>query len=87
MSQIPTALSGCYIRSWRDHDELSLARYANNRAVWLNLLDSFPHPYAAADARAWIDSSSRSQPEAHFAIEYEGVAVGGIGLQLHAGVL
>ena len=87
MSPIATSLPGCIIRSWRSEDESSLSRNANNRAVWLNLLDTFPHPYTPADARAWIDSSSRAQPEVNFSVEYHALAVGGVGLQLHSGVL
>jgi hypothetical protein len=39
------------IRSWCDTDVESLQRHANNRNVWLNLRDVFPHPYTIEDAR------------------------------------
>ena len=35
---------GCIIRSWRDSDRESLLRFANNRKIWRNLRDRFPHP-------------------------------------------
>ena len=62
-------------------------RNANSRRVWLNLLDTFPHPYTLEDARSWITTSSTASPELNFAIEFNGDAVGGVGLQLHSGVL
>ncbi len=37
------------LREWRESDIPSLVRYANNRNVWINLRDRFPHPYTKAD--------------------------------------
>lgn len=58
-------------------------RYANNRKVWINLRDSFPHPYTLTDAYAW---TARCQAEAtltNFAISTAAwEAIGGIGLVL-----
>jgi ribosomal-protein-alanine N-acetyltransferase len=69
------------IRLWQSGDELSLVRHANNRNVWINLRDLFPHPYTTADARHWIaDQVGRRFPD-HWAIEVEGHAVGAIGLK------
>lgn len=85
--EIATSLANCRIRSWKSGDEASLVRNANNKRVWLNLLDAFPYPYTVNDARAWIASSSTADPEVNFAIEFNGEAVGGVGLQLHQGVL
>ena len=43
--------AGLYkLRAWRPGDELSLVRYANNRKVWVNLRDIFPHPYTVDHA-------------------------------------
>ncbi len=72
----------CRIRSWRLEDEPALCRYANNRLIWLNLRDAFPHPYTSADAKRWIGSALRALPETEFAIDVEGEAVGGIGVRL-----
>ena len=73
----------CALRPWRAGDEASLLRHANDREIWLNLRDEFPHPYTAADAKEWIGFAS-SQPQlTSFAIEVESQAVGGIGLRLH----
>jgi RimJ/RimL family protein N-acetyltransferase len=70
------------IRSWRRGDLESLVRHANDRDVWINLRDRFPHPYTLTDAEAWLDLVERSRPETNFAIEVDGGAVGGVGLVL-----
>ncbi|MEO8305668.1 MAG: GNAT family protein [Betaproteobacteria bacterium] len=87
MQSIITSLPRCSIRSWRTGDERSLVENADNRNVWLNLLDAFPHPYTDADAKEWIAASSTADPEQNFAVEYLGFAIGGVGLTLHDGVL
>ncbi len=70
----------CTIRSWRPGDETSLVRHANNRAVWRNMRDRFPHPYTDEDARRWVEINTTVFPETNFAICVEGAAVGGIGI-------
>ena len=42
------------VRSWRLDDVGSMALHANNRKIWLNLRDAFPHPYAEEDATRFI---------------------------------
>jgi RimJ/RimL family protein N-acetyltransferase len=74
-------LSRCTLRPWRAGDRDSLVRHADNRNVWLNMRDRFPHPYTAADARAWIKRSSAERPFTTLAIEVDGAAVGGVGIQ------
>ena len=75
-------LTRCIIRSWRPGDEASLIHHANNRNVWRNLRDEFPHPYTEADAEEWIRKATVAIPETAFAIAVDGAAVGGIGLRL-----
>jgi len=76
-------LHNCSLRPWRAGDEASLVVHANDRDVWLNLRDQFPHPYTAADAEAWVRfASSQAQPTS-LAIEVDSEAVGGVSLQLH----
>jgi RimJ/RimL family protein N-acetyltransferase len=74
---------GFVLRPWRAGDEIPLVRHANNRKVWRNLRDRFPHPYTREDARAWI---SRIESEAgtpvDFAIVLHDEPIGGIGLEL-----
>ena len=73
------------LRPWAAPDKPNLVRCANNKAVWRNLLDSFPHPYSDADAEFWI-AHTQANPGLHFAIEFEGAAVGGIGVIPQSGV-
>lgn len=75
-------LTRCTIRPWQSGDEASLAQHANNRNVWRNLRDTFPHPYTLKDAEEWIRSASAENPSRNFAIVIEGEAVGGIGFVL-----
>jgi len=76
---IPTTLSGCSLRSWRHSDKADLILNANNRKVWRNLTDMFPHPYTEADADNWIGIANAEGRSIHLAIEFKGAAVGGIG--------
>ena len=76
-------LHNCSLRPWRAGDEASLVVHANDRDVWLNLRDQFPHPYTAGDAEAWVKfASSQAQPTS-LAIEVDSDAVGGVSLKLH----
>jgi RimJ/RimL family protein N-acetyltransferase len=70
------------LRPWKPGDEQSLIRNANNRAIWRNLRDAFPHPYTLADAKHWIEIANSTNPPCNFAIVVDGDAVGGIGLVL-----
>jgi [ribosomal protein S5]-alanine N-acetyltransferase len=72
----------CVLRPWREGDEPSLVRHANNYEIWRRLRDRFPHPYTPADAEQWIAIVERQDPQTHFAIEVHGEATGGIGLEL-----
>ena len=76
-------LQSCIVRSWQQGDQASLAHHANNRNVWINLRDRFPHPYTPDDARNWLRHVDATEPETNFAIAVGGQAVGGIGFTLH----
>ena len=69
----------CRLRRFRPEDVASVARHANDREVWINLRDRFPHPYTLDDARAWIDRLVAQPVATDFAIEVDGRAVGAIG--------
>lgn len=78
------ALSGgAAVRDWRKGDAPSLARHANDRRIWLNLRDAFPHPYGAEDARAFLRMVAAMDPRTFFAITVDDEAVGGIGYTPH----
>ncbi len=72
----------CVLRPWKEGDEPSLIRHADNYEVWRRLRDRFPHPYTRADAEQWIASARQQDPQTSFAIEVHGEAAGGIGLEL-----
>ncbi len=68
------------IRPFVREDAASLAHHANDREVWRNLRDRFPHPYTLRDAQQWLAGSCK-EPWTTFAIEVDGAAVGGIGYE------
>jgi RimJ/RimL family protein N-acetyltransferase len=74
------ALGTCVVRDWAVTDVHSLAHHANNRNVWINLRDRFPHPYSATDARQFLTHVAQQVPATVWAIEIDGEAAGGIGL-------
>ncbi|WP_295940165.1 GNAT family protein [uncultured Alistipes sp.] len=67
------------LRAWRTSDAVSLAVNANDRDLWNNVRDFFPHPYTEQDARVFIASVSEKRPPLELAIVVDGQAVGGIG--------
>lgn len=72
----------CRLRAMVPSDAASLARHANDRDIWLNLRDRFPHPYTEADAEAYIAHIATKEPTTSFAIVVDDAAVGGVGLML-----
>ena len=76
----------CFVRRWSAADQPSLVRFANNREVWRNLTHRFPHPYTAADADFWLSKLADNPAATNWAIEVDGLAVGGIGMEPGEGV-
>ena len=72
-------LKTCSVRSWDWRDRDQIVKHANNRKVWINLRDRFPHPYTVNDARRWLEMVVDQKPETNFAIAVANEAVGGIG--------
>jgi RimJ/RimL family protein N-acetyltransferase len=77
---------GGRIRSWQAGDAPSLARHADNRKIWLQVRDRFPHPYTLEAAESWVTLAPAADPETQFAIEVNGEAAGGIGVFLQQDV-
>jgi ribosomal-protein-alanine N-acetyltransferase len=71
------------IRTWALSDIDSLAKYANNRNVSINLRDGFPYPYTAEDARSFITFALAKNPTTFLAIATPQEAIGGIGISLN----
>jgi ribosomal-protein-alanine N-acetyltransferase len=78
--QLP--LNRCVVRSWQAGDLPSMVAHADNRKIWINLRDRFPHPYTAGAGRVFLKDALNQRPETAFAIAVGGEAVGGIGFQL-----
>jgi [ribosomal protein S5]-alanine N-acetyltransferase len=70
------------IRAFRAEDAEAVQRYADNRKIWLNLRDLFPHPYTIETARGFMSFLAGQKPLTTFAIATESEAVGCIGLHL-----
>jgi len=61
-------------------DAPSIAKYANNIKIWINLRDIFPHPYSLQDAQSFISHAIEANPVTVFAIANQSEAIGSIGL-------
>jgi RimJ/RimL family protein N-acetyltransferase len=70
------------LRDWQMQDASSIAKYADNRKIWRNLRDGFPHPYRIQDAEIFIERVNQASPRTVFAIATESEAIGSIGLVL-----
>ena len=86
MATLPVITNFGSIRPWSEADVPALAEYANNRKVWLNLRDGFPHPYSAENAQAFLAMVGRQDPVTFFAIATAEEAIGAIGISLHQDV-
>ncbi|XXY19772.1 GNAT family protein [Sorangium sp. So ce216] len=70
------------LRPWTPADADALAHNANDRRVWANLRDRFPHPYTREDAEGWIAfCTEHAPPGDNMAIVVDGEVAGGIGLE------
>ncbi len=74
--------SSIVIREWRSSDVEQLQSIANNRKIWINLKDLFPHPYTEQHAAIWIMACRRQKPRRWFAIAEENTLLGSIGVEL-----
>jgi RimJ/RimL family protein N-acetyltransferase len=79
-------LGNAIVRPWSLTDLPSLVHHANDRAIWQQLRDRFPSPYTENDGRAFLTMTT-SQPDVLvWAIDVDGQAVGGIGLERRSDV-
>ncbi|MDE2049658.1 MAG: GNAT family N-acetyltransferase [Gammaproteobacteria bacterium] len=85
---MPVELVGarCIVRPFVVADAASVASVANDRRIWLQLRDLFPHPYHLADAEAWISHVRSFDPPHALAIVVNERAVGAVGLELMADI-
>ncbi len=79
-------LPQCTIRPWAETDAGSLQRHANNRNVSMHLRDRFPYPYESEQARTFLGWIAKQPSPTVWAIDVDGEAVGGIGIELRTDV-
>ncbi len=76
----------CRLRPWAQSDIDALPAIANNRALWRNLRDQFPHPYTRESAEWWVNHCLSNPPDLlPLAIEVDGALAGAIGLEYGVG--
>lgn len=68
------------LRPWQLEDIPSLTKYANDKYIWNNVRDSFPHPYTEEDAESYINMNLSLPYVQNLAIVIDGEAAGGIGI-------
>ncbi len=64
------------LRKFDTSDEARLAELGNNKKIWDNVRDYFPHPYTLEDARAFIQLVQAENPMTTFAITFRNEFVG-----------
>ena len=70
------------VRLWDEGDADVLPSLANNRRIWRNLTNRFPHPYEHRDAVEWIKTANQHPEDArHMAVVADGTVVGGVGFE------
>ncbi|MBK5195810.1 MAG: GNAT family N-acetyltransferase [Proteiniphilum sp.] len=74
------------LRELMDSDIPKLVEHANNKKVFDNVRDAFPHPYTLEAAKSFKAMTDKQEPRNVFAIEYKGEYVGNIGLHLASDV-
>ena len=79
-------LSKCIVRPWVETDAESLQRHADNRNVSVHLRDRFPFPYEMQHATTFLGWIGKQPAPTVWAIEVEGEAAGGIGIELNSDV-
>ncbi len=72
---------GIVLRPWSESDARKLSLIADNKNISDNLRDGFPFPYSLNDAKIWLESIiSENTPPRFFAILFDNVIVGSIGI-------
>lgn len=74
------------VRPWASADAESLRRHANNRRVSMHLRDRFPFPYEIHHAAGFLGWIAQQPAPTVWAIEVNGEAAGGIGLERQSDV-
>lgn len=67
------------LRTWQTENAHSLVQELNNKKIWDNCRNVFPHPYRLEHAETFIDLIQKKEGIHDFCIEVNGKAVGNIG--------
>ncbi len=67
------------LRPLKDKDEVRICELGNNKKIWLNLSNRFPHPYTIKKAREWINFNKEKKETMNFAITINDELIGMIG--------
>jgi RimJ/RimL family protein N-acetyltransferase len=73
------------LASWDDRHVEQLPGVANNPKIAANMADRFPSPYSMKDAAHFVQQLKTLGSRTSWAIELDGILVGGIGLSLRTG--
>lgn len=73
-------MSKTTLRELTEKDHTALVELANNKKIWSNLRDVFPHPYSAQDGHNFISMVHTDTNAKRFAIDYDSNFVGMIGM-------
>ncbi len=73
-------MSEITIRPWTLQDKANLIQYANNPRIAGFMTDGFPYPYTSDHAIGFLGMVMSMEPLRIFAIDYQGEAIGSIGL-------
>jgi RimJ/RimL family protein N-acetyltransferase len=68
------------LRPWLASGLQPLVSLANNRKIWNQVRDYFPHPYTEKDGREWLSLNVGIIPVLNFVIEVDGAFAGSIGM-------
>lgn len=71
---------GFILRTWKEGDEISLQKNADNIKIFNCLTDAFPSPYTMDHAISWVDMMINQNPVLIFVIDVTGEVDGVIGL-------
>ena len=70
------------IRDWQIEDAPAIATFANNKNIWIQLRDRFPHPYDLTDAENFLFRVMQGDPRTIFAIATPEEAIGCISVEI-----
>lgn len=74
------------LRPYRADDADAIARLADDRSLWRNVRDRFPHPYTRADAEIFLAKVLGPEPLTGQVITVDGVLAGCGGMERYADV-